>query len=396
MASILRAWELGGGWGHLMRLMPIAGGLVARGHRVCAALRDLRWAIGVFGDDVALLQAPLRFRPFPGEAEQPMTLAHILAKTGFGEARELAGLCQAWRGIFDYVKPDLMISDHSPTALLASRGQPFKRCAIGTGFTCPPDERPLPNLRYWETPDTAQLLCDEERILQNMNSVIPPSAVAPLSHVTSLYAELDMTFLMTVHELDHYPNRIGAEYWGDSTSAAGEPPVWPDNGHGPRVYGYLKSFAKLPDLLGQLNAWQFPTLIYSDEIDPKIVRQFTSSTLHFAKRRLALNDVGRQCDLAIIHGTHGATMAMLMAGKPTLQLPIYLEQVLMSQAVRRMGAGLASPISESQMIINCLRKMADSTEYASAAQGFANKYAQSNPLPRNEQILDRLEALLRA
>ena len=41
MATILLAWELGGGLGHFMNLRPVAEGLARRGHRVVAVLRDL-------------------------------------------------------------------------------------------------------------------------------------------------------------------------------------------------------------------------------------------------------------------------------------------------------------------------------------------------------------------
>ncbi len=39
MSTILFAWELGGGLGHLVQLRPPAEALAARGHRVLAAVR---------------------------------------------------------------------------------------------------------------------------------------------------------------------------------------------------------------------------------------------------------------------------------------------------------------------------------------------------------------------
>ena len=41
MAKILFAWELGGDYGHLARLLPLARELLARGHRPIFVLRDL-------------------------------------------------------------------------------------------------------------------------------------------------------------------------------------------------------------------------------------------------------------------------------------------------------------------------------------------------------------------
>jgi hypothetical protein len=41
MATLLYAWELGGGVGHLANLLSLARGLCERGYRVVASLRDL-------------------------------------------------------------------------------------------------------------------------------------------------------------------------------------------------------------------------------------------------------------------------------------------------------------------------------------------------------------------
>jgi hypothetical protein len=38
--TILFCWELGGGLGHLMQMLPLADDLVKSGHRVFVALRD--------------------------------------------------------------------------------------------------------------------------------------------------------------------------------------------------------------------------------------------------------------------------------------------------------------------------------------------------------------------
>jgi hypothetical protein len=38
MGIVLLSWELGGGAGHLINLLPLAKGLAARGHKVFAAM----------------------------------------------------------------------------------------------------------------------------------------------------------------------------------------------------------------------------------------------------------------------------------------------------------------------------------------------------------------------
>src|SRR3954465_6898642 len=60
MATILLAWELGRGSGHLVRLLPIAEGLARRGHRGCGVGKDLVRAQGILPSHlVTIIQGPI-------------------------------------------------------------------------------------------------------------------------------------------------------------------------------------------------------------------------------------------------------------------------------------------------------------------------------------------------
>ena len=79
MANVLFKWELGGGLGHLINILPLVRGLRADGHRVFAALRNLSQAKAVFeGLDVALLQAPFKSTPPRDPIMVPRSFAHVL------------------------------------------------------------------------------------------------------------------------------------------------------------------------------------------------------------------------------------------------------------------------------------------------------------------------------
>jgi hypothetical protein len=209
---------------------------------------------------------------------------------------------------------------HAPTALLAARGYPAKRAVIGVGFSCPPDEYPLPDLRPWLPDESEQLRGDEDRVLTNANRVLDRFGVTPLDRIAQLYGEVDENFLTTWPEFDPYPNRKSARYWGPTFLGGGKSPEWP-SGAGRRVYAYLKAFRGLPKLLDMLAKLGCPTIVYGDGVDGGLRTWRGSPTVRIKKEPLDMHEVARQCDLAILNGTHASTAAMLLAGKPTLHFP---------------------------------------------------------------------------
>jgi UDP:flavonoid glycosyltransferase YjiC (YdhE family) len=106
--------------------------------------------------------------------------------------------------------------------------------------------------------------------------------------------------------------------------------------------------------------------------------------------------VAKQCDLAIHHAPHGTTAAMMLAGIPSLLLPIYLEQGLMGHALCRLGAAEQIPVTHPDAAIAALQKLLESDRYTTAAQRFAQKYADYDPRLANEHLLDDIEDLLNA
>jgi UDP:flavonoid glycosyltransferase YjiC (YdhE family) len=143
-----------------------------------------------------------------------------------------------------------------------------------------------------------------------------------------------------------------------------------------------------------LIASEHPTVAYVDGVERKLLERFAAPTIRYDRERLDMSAVGRDCDMAVLNGTHGTTASILIAGKPVMQLPIYLEQGLLAHAVCRMGAGAQAPVAQPQSVIEQIAKVATSIQYAEAAKQFARKYASFDPIQSNEQVLDRIEEVL--
>jgi hypothetical protein len=388
----LLCWELGGGMAHLMNLRPLAAGLARRGHEVVAALRDLSPARRVFGgSEATFLQAPFRHGR-PPEIEPACSFAHLLHNTGFGELDELRALAGAWRQLLQFVAPDLIVFEHSPTALLAARGLSTKRALLGGGFFCPPDTVRLPNLRTWIRTDPARLRADEEKVLENVNTVLGEWGEPALERIASLYYPVDENFLLGFRELDCYPDRGTCRYWGVLPAGTGKPPIWPP-GTGRRVYAYLKPFASLPQLLTTMCSLPNPILLVADGIDRKLRAQFQRPNLCYIDGLLEIKQVARECDLAILNGNFGTTIEMLLAGKPVLQIPIFLEQGMNARATQRIGAGLCCEAGNATEVGNSLRTMLSQDRFTQGARTFAARHADFDAAGQVQQIIERLDAL---
>jgi hypothetical protein len=393
MGTALLAWELGGGLGHLVNLLPLARGLRRQRHRVVAVVRDLVAGRRMFaGLGVTCIPAPPRSNQ-PRKFDVPRTFAHLLHDSGFNNPDQLRSRAEDWRGLFHRERPNLIVFDHSPTALLAARGIDARRALIGTGFFCPLDQYPLPDLRPWLPWDAVRFQRDEDFVLANANHVLRTWGQPAMERITRLYHEVDENFLVTLPELDHYPAREGAKYWGVWPYIRGKKPVWP-KGHGPRIFAYLKPFAALAALVAHLASLGCPTILYGPSLDERLPQGAPSANLRLEISPVDLAEVGRSCDLAILNGNHGSTVAMLLAGKPTLQIPLFLEQGLFSMAVERLGVGVTALATQPEDVVMKLSGLRSSVSNVEAARRFATRYANFDPQRQMSIVVRRAEELL--
>ena len=376
MAKILFTWELGGGMGHVAPYLPLARGLREKGHEVAFVLRDLSQAETSLGQaGFPYFQAPIVLKGVGNQIHNPSTFAQILNNVGYSNVQLLTGLAKAWQQIFQSYQPDLIIHDHSPTALIASRNLDCRKIVIGSGFFIPPNVPTPPLLRTRPAPDMDVVAADEARILANINHVLVQLGSDPLDRIAQLY-DVDSRIMTSYSEFDHYPGRPQGDvtYWGTLLSGLGSKPVWPAV-QGKRIYAYLKPFQKMPALFQYLNKIQASVIVYAPELIKKDRLRLASESIHFSETPLDLIQAAAGCDIAITNSTHGTVATFLLAGKPVLLLPIYFEQAKLARNIERMGAGLWSGLGNPQDMNNKLQMLLDDSRYRHAAEEFAKKYA---------------------
>lgn len=393
MARILFSWELGGGMGHIVPYLGIIEALLKDGHQLYFVMRDLSLADQVFaGHSVTYFQAPYHPGTVANPVEVSHSYAHILHNVGFSEPSGLTGRLKGWRALFELIKPNLIVFNHSPTALLAAKSFPAKRMLIGTGFTIPPKQYPFPNFRRWSPITEEQLKRDEDRMLDSVNFALKQLGTSPLIRLADLF-DVDCGAIDSYTELDHYPACHNRNYRGPCFSEVGEIPVWPGT-HGKKIFVYVKPSIANPALFAALKESGHRAIIFGNHIPEQLQRRFSSDSIRFVSQPQNIQLVAKQADIAILNAGHNTIAAMLLAAKPVLMLPLTIEQYLTTKNVERLGAGISCSIDKPSQIAAALTKLVECPSYAIAANSFSQKYDNEHVHGRGSLLFKKIVDLL--
>ena len=396
MSTVIFAWELGMGSGHVLGFLPIAQELQTRGHNVTFIFKDLSRAEVMLGKyDFQYLQAPMWISR-PAKNKPIMNYADILANYGFLDKTGLQGLVNAWQTLFSLLKPDLIIMDHAPTALLASKGLNVPCALLGTGFFSPPQEYPMPSFRSWLEVNKQSLIDSELQVLSVINKVIDNSNNAKkLTQLSDLF-EVEENFMCTFKELDHYPGRENSYYRGPRFSLTeGTEPRWP-LGNGKRIFVYMYlHYHDFETVVKSLHSLDISAIVYVPGIPYQLINRYQSANVAIVPDTINMGKVREQCDACICHAGHGTVAAMLLAGKPLLMLPMHIEQLIVARNVNTMGAGLYIDMNtKSANSKKMLKRLLKEDTFTIKARQFSERH---NSFDHNEQtklIADRCTALM--
>lgn len=392
MAKIFFAWELGGGMGHLMRMRPLVQRFALHGHRVTLSLRQLSRVGKLFeGLNANFLQAPIHDGRSPNYIEASI-FPHILNNTGFSEVAELTALVESWLLQLRFAEPDLIVCDHSPTALLAGRIMKTRCAIIGTGFSIPACQGMFPIWRPEANQNPSELALDEARILHNANQVLQQHRQTPLERLAELFA-VDATLLTDARELDAFKDRTSTDYRLDWCPPSGKAPQWPGF-PGKRVFIYVKPSRCLQHLFTEIVLRRLSTIVYAGGLDRRISELFRAPNIHFEFEPLDMGMIAKQCDLAILNATHSSVLQLLLGGVPQMMLPIFLEQRVTGQRCVELGAARMSDAQTTSGLDKHLDELLSSSSYSENAAQFANKYSSFNSHEALERAIADLLALV--
>lgn len=369
---LLFAWELGAGTGHVSPYLPLLRRMQARGWEIIAAVRDTMEVGQMLRPlGIKLVQAPVCARQFNGLGSVSYNFTEALLHFGYGEQRALHGLAEAWVSLCDLVKPDFILCSAAPTLQFVAQHRNLPHAMIGSGYNCPPSTHPLPLIRDWTAGVEQRLLNAEATVSSILTSVREQLFRLPGTYSTQQLFSLTPAQLCTFRDLDHYPARVqDSKYFGILTARRYPAVRVPEF----EVFAYLRDCPQGDALIAALAQSKLRTLVYWPDAGHRHHYRHESSQLKISDRAVQLEHVLGGCRFVVGYGSHHLTAESLLAGKPLLLLPNYLEQELTCRAVERLGAGISTIGKGRKMRLNRLiAQMCDDESLRTAAEGFAAK-----------------------
>ncbi len=363
MKTVLFAWELGEGLGHVGPLRSVARELSAVGHRAVFAVRDVVGSRALLNDeDCPVLQAPI----WPKRAERggirPVNYADILASRGFATVDDLAAMVAAWQDLFDLVKPDLVVADYSPTACLAAYGA-VPVALIGVGSTLPPADLPeFPLLR----PEIPPVI-PEHRLLEVVHEV-QRRRNRPAPNPLPRLLDSPVRSVCTLPELDPYAALRSEPVLGPMGSLLAPTPM-PEE---PALFAYFAGdFADIEDLVLCLADMDVPVSIHIRGPGGSFARFLKGRGIHVYDEPAPLAEVMPKVSAVLNHGGTIAAHAV-MAGRPQVVLPRHGEARFIAQALESLGVGVQlSERVDKENLRNALRQVLYDPDYRNRALGLA-------------------------
>jgi hypothetical protein len=395
VARILLCWELGTDYQHLLSLQSVARYYQGKGCEVWVAGRDVAKLKRLFSDvKIKVVQAPFSdsTAELGLEKQAPRSYADFLRRCGYHNADALSGLVSAWRTLFKFIQPDLLLCDHAPTALLAARdlsisGRSVAKVAVGMPFSVPDDNRPA---GVFFTGDLAKndIVRYEDDLVKVVNKVCIEFSIPRINNLADLFSDLEKCIFQTYSELDHYGYRSAEQrhktsYIGAVVPEFSEPAVFP-HFKGPKIYCHVKGSAETSVLLKTLQAIECSAIVLVDGIPDSIIKAHQSRHISYIDKPVNMRDVLEKTTFAILNGGINSVSLFMKAGIPVGLFPLHIEQFLMAKRVEALNAGFQLNLSDVDSALLGLQKV-NSRQKKVAVGLFEEKYQADSA--HNELLL---------
>lgn len=381
--TILLAWELGSGLGHVMRLLRLSARISRHRLRLMVAARDPIAAQMLAAHGIEVVQAPVW--PSGSSSSGPQSsasMADSLGSCGFADEQTLRTLLSAWDRMLTSIEPDLVVADYAPAAALAARGR-VPLILVGTGFTLPPDNMKTFPLLHQASPP----IWPEATILDCVNRALKTIGSEPIERLPQIFAG-NYRSVQTFALLDPYRSC--------RTEPADGPVVklmpTARQSSADTIFAYLRHHRHLgPAALEALLPFAKRLRIFAPGISEG---QLAGLAIRGAKIESSppplASVLASTCLLVHLGGANAACEA-IAAGVPQLVLSVDIEKELNGRAIEQAGIGRLIKIHDSaaKLSSDLIQSMIDDDRMAVRTAGFGYQHRrqllQSDPLGRFER-----------
>lgn len=392
MAHILVGYELGGGHGHLYRLLPPVRALEAQGHRVTLFLRNIRENAELLASEQrAFLPVPDLVSNIPGTpALAPLaSYLDIMCVGGFYHRETLNAGIMAWKTLLQQAAPDLVLADHSPILLLACFGR-YPVVQVADGFTLPPAHgAQFPIFRRGSKP-----LVDPAHVLRVMQDVQRQHGLPQPQTVTEPFRTAGR-LVCSLPDLDPYAAQRRDPVIGP-VAVLPEPMPLPDGP--PHFFAYLDLAQKStwPVLQG-LRASGMSGEVFARGMTDEVARALQRPGLTVHRKFQPLDQVFARSSVVLHHGSNGTCCAALSAGRPQIFMPTQMESRLMADCVVARGCGhlLTCHENTAYSLARVIKGIATNRAMAERAVEVSHEIRARGPQEAVERIIATCASVLR-
>ncbi len=377
--------ELGAGFGHVRRLLPLARAVRQAGHQPI-------FFAGNPGEVAPLLAeeaVEVRAAPTAGMSAQSgggaVTFADILGAAGFADRQRLVTAARAWDDCLAAVRPAAIVCELSPFLCLAAAGSDIPLLSTGHGFILPPPDQPAFPPLYEAAPRFVQ-----SELLANVNHACRVRGRAPLATLPRLLGG-NVHAVTGLAVLDPYRELRREPPVGPPALACRPTTVEPTDD----LFGYLVGDA--PTTTSILRGWVTSGLtgrvfIRRPQAEQRAIIA-ASSGIGWLDAPVPVQEALDRAALVLHHGSMLLAEEALVAGRPQLVAPVYLEHLFTARALA--GNGLARVIRPG-LVPGAIA--AEMTAAASdvAAKAAARAFSAAPELCRDPELAHRLVRMVLA
>jgi rhamnosyltransferase subunit B len=390
MSTILFTNELGGGLGHLNRLIAVAKRLASE-HRLVFAVRNpsqdeppIRNALG---SEIEIRQGVSWRAPASPHVRQipTETFADTVRLFGFDMVELLFEAARNATRLLQEASPHLIVADCAPTMRLASLGK-IPTVVVGSGYTVPPAGQLLPLMRPWGEKVEPKSRAHEALLLAAANEVSARLSGPAIDYFADLF-QGEESFVCTLAEFDPYRNsRTTTPLWPFNIPKMPPPRPFVECRRA-AIFCYLqKVHPGLSTVLAALNGLDCKSEVYVAGVDPRSLAQRSSPQIQVHHSPVDYAAVLPEVSLVIHRGGLGTTHAGLAAGVPQIVLPTNLEQIITAKGLEQFATGVAVGAAPEAKLQELIRRMLTDPRWRETALRVAGELERR----RNDDSLDRI------